>query len=70
MGSINYHQGEFLQKTSWAVVAHAFNPNTRKAEAGRSLVSSRPIWTTRASSMTGSKPTEKPCLEKPKKKTY
>ena len=31
-------------------------------------VSSRPAWAIRASSRTGSKPTEKPCLEKPKPK--
>jgi hypothetical protein len=30
---------------SWAVVAHAFNPSTREAEAGRFL-SSRPAWST------------------------
>jgi hypothetical protein len=28
------------------VVAHAFNPSTREAEAGRSL-SSRPAWSTK-----------------------
>jgi hypothetical protein len=28
------------------VVAHAFNPSTREAEAGRSL-SSRPVWSTK-----------------------
>jgi hypothetical protein len=30
---------------SWAVVAHAFNPSTWEAEAGRFL-SSRPAWST------------------------
>jgi hypothetical protein len=30
---------------SWAIVAHAFNPSTRKAEADRFL-SSRPAWST------------------------
>jgi hypothetical protein len=29
----------------WAVVAHAFNPRTWEAEAGRFL-SSRPAWST------------------------
>ncbi len=32
-------------------------------------MSSRPAWSTRASSRTGSKATEKPCLEKQNKKT-
>jgi hypothetical protein len=27
---------------SWAVVAHAFNPYTEEAEAGRSLIPSQP----------------------------
>ena len=31
--------------TSWAVVAHTFNPSTQEAEADRSL-SSRPAWST------------------------
>jgi hypothetical protein len=30
---------------SWAVVAHAFNPSTWEAEAGRFL-NSRPAWST------------------------
>ena len=42
------------------------NPSTQKAEAGGSLW---PAWSTRASSRTGSKATEKPCLEKNKKQT-
>jgi hypothetical protein len=29
-----------------AVVAHAFNPSTREAEAGGFLLSSRPAWST------------------------
>ena len=33
-------------------------------------VSLRPAWSTRASSRTGSKTTEKPCLEKTKKKHF
>ena len=39
----------------WAVVAHAFNPSTREADAGQISVSSRPPWSTRASSRTDSK---------------
>jgi hypothetical protein len=31
--------------TGWAVVAHAFNPSTWKAEAG-AFLSSRPAWST------------------------
>ena len=33
-------------------------------------MSSRPTWSTRASSRTGFKATEKPCLEKQKKKKF
>jgi hypothetical protein len=32
-------------KKSWAVVAQAFNPSTREAEAG-GFLSSRPAWST------------------------
>ena len=46
-------------------MAHAFNPGTPEAEAGGSL-SLRPAWSVRTSTKTGSKATEKPCLEKPK----
>jgi hypothetical protein len=35
----------FKFKTKLGVVAHAFNPSTREAEAGGSL-SSRPAWST------------------------
>jgi hypothetical protein len=34
-----------IRELGWAVVAHAFNPSTREAEAGRFL-SSRPAWST------------------------
>ena len=51
-------------RSSQAVVAHAFNPSTWEAEAGKISVSSRPTWFTRASFRTGFKATEKPCLEK------
>jgi hypothetical protein len=34
-----------IKTLSWVVVAHAFNPSTREAEAGRFL-SSRPAWST------------------------
>jgi hypothetical protein len=45
------------------VVAHAFNPSTREAEAGRFL-SSRPAWSTKFQDSQSY--TEKPCLEKQK----
>jgi hypothetical protein len=46
-------------------VAHAFNPSTREAEAGRFL-SSRPGLQSEFQNSQGY--TEKPCLKKPKKK--
>jgi hypothetical protein len=46
----------------WAVVAHAFNPSTWEAEAGRFL-SSRPAWSTEFQDSQGY--TEKRCLKKP-----
>jgi hypothetical protein len=49
-----------------AVVAHAFNPSTWEAEAGRFL-SSRPAWSTEFQDSQGY--TEKPCLKKTKTKT-
>jgi hypothetical protein len=48
------------------VVAHAFDPSTREAEAGRFL-SSGPAWSTEFQDSQGY--TEKPCLEKQKIKT-
>jgi hypothetical protein len=48
------------------VVAHAFNPSTREAEAG-GFLSSRPAWSTNEFQDSQGN-TEKPCLEKPKKK--
>jgi hypothetical protein len=36
---------ELKKERGWAVVAHAFNPNTWEAEAGEFL-SSRPAWST------------------------
>jgi hypothetical protein len=48
------------------VVAHAFNPSTREAEAG-GFLSSRPAWST-SEFQDSQGYTEKPCLEKPKKK--
>ena len=48
------------------MVVHAFNPNTRETEADGSL-SSRPVWSTRASSRTDSIATEKFCLKKQNK---
>jgi hypothetical protein len=43
------------------VVAHAFNPSTREAEAV-GFLSSRPAWSTEFQGSQGY--TEKPCLEK------
>jgi hypothetical protein len=53
-------------KGSWsrAVVAHAFNPSTWEAEAGRSL-SLRPAWSTEFQDSQGY--TEKPRLKKQNK---
>jgi hypothetical protein len=51
------------------VVAHAFNPSTREAEAG-GFLSSRPAWSTKWVPGQPGLHTEKPCLEKPKKKNY
>jgi hypothetical protein len=55
-----------MWRRSWAVVAHAFNPNTWEPEAG-GFLSSRPVWSTK---WVPGQPglTKKPCLEKPKKK--
>jgi hypothetical protein len=37
----------FIQTVTWpGVVAHAFNPSTREAEAG-GFLSSRPAWSTK-----------------------
>jgi hypothetical protein len=47
------------------VVAHAFNPSTWEAEAGRFL-SSRPVWST-SEFQDSQGYTEKPCLEKQNK---
>ena len=44
--NINAHKvniNHFLKKISWAVVAHAFNPNTQEAEVDGSL-NSRLAW--------------------------
>jgi hypothetical protein len=46
-------------------MVHTFNPSTWEAEAGRFL-SSRPAWSTEFQDSQDY--TEKPCLEKPKKK--
>jgi hypothetical protein len=46
------------------MVAQAFNPSTREAEAG-GFLSSRPAWSIEFQDSQGY--TEKPCLEKPKK---
>jgi hypothetical protein len=51
------------------VVEHTFNPSTWEAEAG-GFLSSRPAWSTEWESefQDSQGYTEKPCLEKPKKK--
>jgi hypothetical protein len=49
------------------VVAHAFNPSTPEAEAGRFL-SSRPAWSIQSEFQDSQGYTEKPCLEKKKQK--
>jgi hypothetical protein len=48
------------------VVVHAFNPNTQEAEAGGFLSSRQPGLQSEFQDSQGY--TEKPCLEKPKKK--
>ena len=48
-------------------MAHAFNPSTREAEAGRSL-SLRPASSRVSSSM--AKATQKSCLDKPKNNPF
>jgi hypothetical protein len=48
------------------MVAHAFDPSTREAEAG-GFLSSRPAWST-SEFQDSQSYTEKPCLEKPLKK--
>jgi hypothetical protein len=58
--SLRTHTGQL------GVVAHAFNPSTWEAEAGRFL-SSRPAWSTGLPGQPGLY-REKHCLEKPKKK--
>jgi hypothetical protein len=53
------------ESKSQAMVAHAFNPNSWEAEAGRFL-GSRPAWSTEFQDSQDY--TEKPCLEKIKNK--
>ena len=48
-------------------MAYAFNPSTQKAEAV-DLCEFEASLVYRASARTGSKATEKPCLEKPKRR--
>jgi hypothetical protein len=42
---INNHNKLFCKNMKPGVVAHAFNPSTREAEAG-GFLSSRPAWST------------------------
>jgi hypothetical protein len=55
-----------IDAVSRAVVAHAFNPSTWEAEAGRFLSSSQPGLQSEFQDSQGY--TEKPCLEKTKNK--
>ena len=57
---------EIMRSISPGVVAHAFNPSTWEAEAGRFL-SLRPAWSIEFQDSQGY--TEKPCLEKQNKQT-
>jgi hypothetical protein len=57
----------FKDGISPGVVAHAFNPSTQEAEAGRYL-SSRGQPGLQSELQDSQGYTEKPCLEKPKKK--
>lgn len=47
-------------------MVHAFNPSTEEAEAGRTLVSSRPAWSNK-SSRTAWATQRNPVSQKPKK---
>ena len=58
---------QLLRALTGAMVAHAFNPSTWDAEAGRFL-SLRPAWSTEFQDSQGY--TEKPCLEKQTKKEH
>jgi hypothetical protein len=56
------------KKNEPGVVAHSFNPSTGEAEAG-GFLSSRSAWSTKWGEFQDSQSyTEKPCLEKKKKK--
>jgi hypothetical protein len=61
--------GDFVKNFEFcqAVVVHAFDPSTWEAEAGRFL-NSRPAWYLQSEFQDSQGYTEKPCLEKPKKK--
>ena len=52
------------------MVAHAFNPSTREAEAGGSLGVRRQPGLQELVPGQATKATEKPCLKKTKKKLY
>jgi hypothetical protein len=61
-----YLKTQVLLLKSRAVVAHAFNPSTWEAEAGRFLSSRQPGLQSEFQDSQGY--TEKPCLEKPETK--
>jgi hypothetical protein len=58
---------EIMRSISPGVVAHAFNPSTREAEAGGFLSSRQPGLQSEFQDSQGY--TEKPCLEKQNKQT-
>jgi hypothetical protein len=56
----------FMKRLTHHVVVHIFNPSSLEAEAGGSLLNSRPAWSTEWASRQRNE-TEKPCLAPPQK---